>query len=62
LSFFTPVFDPAADKVTTTTAQFTFYNCKFHFTTAEIVISCTLKYALLDLTTQLQSRTEFSRL
>ena len=22
------------------------YNCKFHFTTAEIVISCTLKYAL----------------
>jgi len=25
-----------------------FYNCKLHFTAAEIVISCTLKYALLD--------------
>ena len=33
-------------KFTTTTAQFTVYNCKLHFTTAEIVISCTLKYAL----------------
>jgi len=34
-------------KVTTTTAQFTFYNRKSHFTTGEIVISYTLKYALL---------------
>src|SRR6218665_1773664 len=45
-SFFSPVFDPYTYKVTTTTAQFTFYNCKLHFTTAEIVISYTLKYAL----------------
>ena len=27
--------------------QITFYNCKLHFTTAEIVISCTLKYAAM---------------
>src|SRR6218665_1469978 len=48
-SFFTPVFHPHTYTVTTTTttAQFTFYNCKLHFTTAEIVISYTLKYALL---------------
>ena len=32
---------------TITTAQFTFYSCKWHFTTAEIVISYTLKYALM---------------
>jgi len=37
LSFFAPVFDHHTCKVTTTTAQFTFYNCKWHFTTAEIV-------------------------
>src|SRR6218665_1354184 len=43
---FSPVFDPHTYKVTTTIAQFTFYNCKLHFTTAEIVISYTLKYAL----------------
>jgi len=43
---FTPVFDPHIYKVTTTAAQFTFYNCKLHFTIAEIVISYTLKYAL----------------
>ena len=42
-SLFSPLFDPH----TTTTAQFTFYNCKLHFTTAQIVISCTLKYALV---------------
>ena len=48
LSFFTPVFDPHTYKVTTTTAQFTFHNCKWHFTTAEIVISYTLKYALQE--------------
>jgi len=30
-------------KVTTTAAQFTFFKCKFDFTTAEIVISYTLK-------------------
>jgi len=44
---FTSVFHPHTYKVITTTAQFTFYNCKWHFTTAEIVISYTLKYALL---------------
>ena len=32
--------------ITTTTAQFTFFNCKFDFTTAEIVTSYTFKYAL----------------
>ena len=36
-----------SSKFTTTTAQFPFYNCKLHFTAAQIVISCTLKYALL---------------
>jgi len=33
-------------QFTTTTAQFSFFNCKFDFTTAEIVISYMLKYAL----------------
>src|SRR6218665_3767889 len=33
-------------NVTTTTEQFTFFNCKFDFTTAEIAISYTLKYSL----------------
>ena len=47
ISPFQPCFDPHTYKVTTTTAQFTFYNCKLHFITAEIVISFTLKYALL---------------
>ena len=32
--------------MTTTPAQLTFYNYKLHFTTAEIVISFALKYAL----------------
>src|SRR6218665_3960901 len=39
---FHPGFDPHTYKVTTTTAQFTFYKvCKFNLTTAEIVISYT---------------------
>src|SRR6218665_307798 len=42
---FHPFFDSHTYKITTTTAQFTFYDCKLHFTTAEIVISYTLKYA-----------------
>jgi len=37
------VFSP---EVTITTAQFAFFNCKFDFTTADIVISNTLKYVL----------------
>jgi len=45
-SVFTPLFHSRTSKFTTTTAQFPFYNCKLHFRTAEIVISCTLKYAL----------------
>ena len=32
-------FRPSHFKLTTTTAQFTFYNCKLHFTAAEIVIT-----------------------
>jgi len=48
---FHPCFNPHTCKVTTTTSQFTFYNCKWYFTTAEIVISYTLIYAL-DLTKQ----------
>jgi len=36
----------SSSKFTTTTAQFPSYNCKLNFTTAQIVISCTLKYAL----------------
>ena len=47
-SVFTPLFHSRTSKFTTTTAQLPFYNCKLHFTTAEIVISCTLKYALLE--------------
>src|SRR6218665_3646222 len=43
---FTHIFAPATYKVTTTTSKFTFYNCTFHFTTAEIVISYTLNYAM----------------
>ena len=44
---FTPLFHSRTSKsTTTTTAQLPFYNCELHFTTAEIVISCTLKYAL----------------
>jgi len=35
-------------KVTTTAAQFTFYNGKLQFTTAEIVSRYTLKYALAN--------------
>src|SRR6218665_169702 len=38
-------FGPPSYKGTTTTAQFTLYNCKFDFTTAEIVTIYTLKYA-----------------
>src|SRR6218665_2924204 len=30
----------------TTTAQFTFFNCNFHFTTGENWHNCVLKYAL----------------
>src|SRR6218665_719947 len=45
-SVFTPLFHSRTSKFTTTTAQLPFYNFKLHFTTAEIVISCTLKYAL----------------
>ena len=44
---FSMLFHCSRSKLTTKTAQFTFYNCKPHFTTAQIVISCTLKYALL---------------
>ena len=44
---FHPFFDSHTYKITTTTAQFTFYNCKLHFTIAEIVISYMLKYALI---------------
>src|SRR6218665_319367 len=33
-------------KFITTTAQLPFYKCKLHFITADIVISCELKYAL----------------
>src|SRR6218665_386550 len=43
-SFFSTFFHCSSSKLTTTTAQFPFYNCKLHFTTAQIVISCTLKY------------------
>src|SRR6218665_956376 len=43
---FTPLFHCCTSKFTTTTAQLRFYNCKLRFTTAQIVISCTLKYAL----------------
>src|SRR6218665_2233685 len=45
--FCTPHLHTDTSKLTT--AQFTFYNCKLHFTTAEIVISCTLKYALIGM-------------
>src|SRR6218665_816774 len=46
--FFSTLFPQfSSSKFTTTTAQFSFYNCKLHFTTAQIVISCTLKYALV---------------
>src|SRR6218665_2232957 len=44
--FFATLFHCSSSKFTITTAQFPFYNCKLHFTTAEIGISCTLKYAL----------------
>src|SRR6218665_1944402 len=47
--FFSTLFHCSSSKFTTTTAQFPFYNCKLHFTTAQIVISCTLKYALLPM-------------
>src|SRR6218665_2461291 len=46
-SVFTPLFHSRTSKFTTTTAQLPFYNCKLHFTISEIVISCTLKYALM---------------
>src|SRR6218665_3194863 len=42
---FTPLFHSHISKFTTTTAQLPYYNCKLHFTTAEIVISGTLIYA-----------------
>src|SRR6218665_2222215 len=47
-AFFSTLFHCSSSKFTTTTAQFQFYNCKLHFTTAQIVISCTLKYAQLS--------------
>src|SRR6218665_2568365 len=50
LPLFTLLFHSCNSKFTTTTAQLPFYNCKLHFTTAEIVISCSLKYALLKST------------
>ena len=43
---FTPLLHCCTSEFTTTTAQLLFYNCKLPFTSAEIVISCTLKYAL----------------
>src|SRR6218665_3307475 len=46
-AFFSKLFHCSSSKFTTTAAQFPFYNCKLHFTTAQIVISCTLKYALV---------------
>ena len=47
LSFFRPCFRPSRlQSYKYTTAEFTFYNRKWHFTTAEIVISYTLRYAL----------------
>ena len=45
-AFFSTLFHCSSSKFTTTTAQFPFYNCKLHITTTQIVISCTLKYAL----------------
>src|SRR6218665_2195636 len=48
--FFSTLSPCSSSKFTTTTAQFPFYNCKLHFTTAQIVISCTLKYALHKIT------------
>ena len=45
-AFFSTLFHCSSSKFTTTTAQLPFYKCKLHFTTAQIVISCTLKYAL----------------
>src|SRR6218665_2407229 len=45
-AFFSTLFHSSSSKFTSTTAQFPFFNCKLHFTTAQIVISCTLKYAL----------------
>src|SRR6218665_831398 len=44
--FFSTLFHCCSSKFTTITAQFQFYNCKLHFTSAEIGIGCTLKYAL----------------
>src|SRR6218665_707038 len=46
--FFSTLFHCSSSKFTTTTAQFQFYSCKLHFTTAQIVISCMLKYALVS--------------
>jgi len=45
--FFSTLFHCSSSKFTTTTAQFPFCNCKLHFTTAQIVISCKIKYALV---------------
>ena len=49
-AFFSMLFHCSSSKFTTTTAQFPFYNCKLHFTTTQIVISCTLKCALYTCT------------
>jgi len=45
----------SCSKFTTTTSQFPFYNSKLHFTTAQIVISCTLKYSLIQYNWHCQS-------
>ena len=37
-AFFSTLFHCSSSKFTTTTAQFPFYNCKLHSTTAQIVI------------------------
>jgi len=48
-AFFSTLFHCSSSQFTTSTAQFPFYNCKLHFTTAQIVISCKLKYALAQI-------------
>ena len=58
----TPVFYAHTYKLTTTIAQFTFYNRKLHFTTAEIVISYTLRYALVLPVSSASAERNFSRL
>ena|SRR6218665_672908 len=47
-TFFSTLFHCSSSTFTTTTAQLPFNNCKLHFKTVQIVISCTLKYALQE--------------